>query len=72
VRPAAVGIHFESSDAIFLVGVEASRPVIKVRQRRMSEALQLKVPNLGILGCTSVHFFESRHGSAGVFASGVS
>lgn len=43
-------------------------PLIRVCQRRMSEARQLKVPYLGILGYTSVHFFEPRHGSAAVFA----
>ena len=34
-------------------------PLVKVSQRRMSEALQLKVLYPEIRRCTSVHFFES-------------
>jgi hypothetical protein len=49
-----------------------SSHLIKVRQRCMSEALQLKVSYLGILGGKSVHFVESKHGSAAIFSSGVS
>ena len=38
----------------------------------MAEAPELKLFYLGILGYKSVHFIESRHGSAAIFASGVS
>jgi len=41
-------------------------------QRRVSEAVRFKVLYLEILECKGVHFFESKHGSAAIFASVVS
>ena len=73
MRATAEGIHHGSVRMRFCWWALKNRShLIKVRRRRMPEALRLKVFYPGILGCKNVHFIEFRHGSAAIFASGVS
>jgi hypothetical protein len=72
VRATAEGIYHECSDAILLVGVEESHLPHQGPSAPFVGGTTAQVFYPGILRCKNDHFIEFRHGSAAIFASGVS